>query len=101
MGVYGIRNPQNNKIFVGFSTDLSARLNRHKTELKFGNHRNRELQQIWDLFGEAALGFEILDTLEHDENIQVNPKDELQILTQMWLQKLEKEGSAVIYLKND
>ena len=34
MGVYRIMNTQNGKSYVGFSTDLPARINRQKAELK-------------------------------------------------------------------
>jgi predicted GIY-YIG superfamily endonuclease len=51
MGVYTIRNTGNNKLYLGFGTDLPAKINRHKAELRFGNHRNRELQEEWNLFG--------------------------------------------------
>ena len=100
MGVYGIKNSQNNEVLIGFSTDVPARFNRHKAELRFGNHQNRGLQKIWDSFGELAIEFEVLDTLEHDENVQASPNEELQVLAEMWRQKLEKEGCAIVYLKN-
>ena len=89
MGVYKITNSQNDKIFIGIATDLPARFNRHKAELKFGSHRNKELQRIWDSLGESALTFEILDVLDHEESTQANPDEELQVLAEMWVQKLE------------
>jgi len=46
MGVYGITNTKNNKLYLGFGTDLPAKINRHKTELRFGSHRNSELQEV-------------------------------------------------------
>jgi len=41
MGVYRIRNTRSDKSYVGFSTDMPAKINRHKAELKFGSHRTR------------------------------------------------------------
>jgi len=98
MGVYRIRNSQNDKSYIGFATDLPARFNRHKAELKFGSHQNRELQEIWNSFGESAFEFEILDVLEHEENTQGNPDEELQILAEMWIQKLKKAGESIVCL---
>lgn len=100
MGVYRIRNSQDDKVYVGFATDLPARFNRHKAELKFGSHRNRELQKMWNSFGEFAFEFEILDVLDHEENTQANPDEELHVLAEMWIQKLKKAGSSIVYLKN-
>ena len=98
MGVYKIANSHNDKVFIGFAVDLAARFNRHRAELIFGNHRNRELQEIWDSFGEEALAFEILDELDHDENTQANPEDELRVLAEMWMQKLKKTSNNVVCL---
>ena len=98
MGVYGIRNTQNGKSYVGFSTDLQARINRQKTELKFGSHRNKELLGEWKSFGESCFEFEILDELDHDENSKADPVEELRILCEMWIRKIEKAGGLVVNL---
>ena len=98
MGVYRIRTSQNNEVYIGFATDLMAIFNRHKAELKFGSHRNKELQEIWNSFGESAFEFEILDVLEHEENTNASPDEELRVLAEMWIQKLEKAGDSVVCL---
>lgn len=96
MGVYRIKNSQNNSEYIGSATDLEAKFNRHKAELKFGSHRNKELQKAWNAFGESALTFEILDVLKHEEDIDVDHDEELQVLTELWIQKLEKTGSRIV-----
>ncbi len=98
MGVYRITSTRNDKAYIGFGTDLPAKINRHKTELKFGSHRNRELQEAWNLFGESAVDFEVLDVLDHQENPQTNPAEELHVLLEMWIRKLEKEGYSIVTL---
>jgi len=98
MGVYGIRNSRDDKVFVGCSANLPARINRHRTELKFGTHRNRELQKMWNSYGESTFDFEILEELDHRENAQANPEEELPILTLIWVEKLEKTGCPVVNL---
>jgi hypothetical protein len=99
MGVYRIRNTRNNKSYVGFDIDLSARINRHKAELNFGSHRNRELQVEWNPFGESFSQFEVLDELNHKENSPASPIEELQVLAEMWTRKLEKAGDSVVTLQ--
>jgi len=95
MGVYRIRNTRNGKSYVGYSTDLQARINRQKAELKFGSHRNSALLGEWKSFGEASFAFEVLDELEPDENSRAESAQELLILREMWIRKLEKDGSTV------
>jgi group I intron endonuclease len=99
MGVYRIRNKGNGKSYVGFSTDLPARLSRHKAELKFGSHRNIELLGEWKSFGESCFDFEVLDELEHDKNSKINPAEELRVLAGIWINRLEKTGSPVVSLQ--
>jgi len=98
MGVYRIRNTRNDKSYIGFGTDLPANINRHKAGLKFGSHRDRELQEEWNLFGESSFQFEVLDKLDHKENSQASPNEELQVLKEMWMRKLEMEGYSVVSL---
>lgn len=98
MGVYRIRSARNDKAYLGFGTDLPAKINRHKAELKFGRHRIRELQETWNSFGESAIDFEVLDVLDHQENSQTNPVEELHVLLEMWIRNLEKEGYSIAIL---
>jgi hypothetical protein len=96
MGVYRIRNTRSEKSYIGFSIDLTSRINRHKSELKFGSHRNVELSEEWISLGESAFEFEVLDKLDHKEDSQASPVEELRILAEMWIRKLENTGSAVL-----
>ncbi len=98
MGVYRIRNTQNDKSYVGYSIDLQARINRQKAELKFGSHRNSELLSEWKSFGESSFEFEVLDELELDEKSKADPVEKLRILSEMWVSKLEISGNTVVNL---
>lgn len=98
MGVYRICNIPDGKSYIGFSLDLQARINRHKVELKLGSDRNRELRDEWKSLGESSFEFEILDELEYDENSTADPVEELHILRDMWIVKLEKESNLVVTL---
>lgn len=100
MGVYGIRNSRDDTVFVGFSTDLPARLNRHKAELKFGGHRNPELQGLWNSYGESSFELEALELLDPQDITGTRPEEELRLLAEMWIQKLEAAGKSVIFLQS-
>lgn len=48
--------------------------------------------------GESSFEFEVLDELAHAEDSAANAAEELRILTEMWIGKLEKAGSSVVRL---
>lgn len=98
MGVSLLRSTKNNIVFIGAGTDIQVKINRHKAELKFGNHRNRALQEIWNASGGQKIEFEVLDVLEHEEDSKDNPAEELKVLLEMWIQKLEKPGESIVRL---
>lgn len=88
MGVFQIRNIATNKILVDHSTDMASKWNRHKTELKFGSHRNKALQKDWNDLGEAQFVFEVLSELKMPDAENVNYRKELQTLQLMVLEEL-------------
>jgi len=98
MGVFRITNTKSNKVYIGFGTDLPAILNRHKAELKFGTHRNREMQTAWKSLGESAFVTEVLGCLEQNEEQQTQPAEELFVLLEMWVAKLKNEHYSVATL---
>lgn len=92
MGIFQIKNKLNGKIYVDSSTNLDAIWNRFKTELKFGSHRNEELQQDWNAYGEAAFTFEIVSELKQKEDEEVNYTAELKELKAMYVEELQPFG---------
>ena len=80
MGVFQIRNTVNGKIFIDSSLDITSRQNRHRAELKFGNHRNKGLQKEWQTFGAANFVFETLATLDYKDEGYTNYSRDLEDL---------------------
>jgi len=72
MGVFQIKNIKNNKVLIDNSIDMASKWNRHKIELKFGKHRNRNLQKDWGEFGEENFVFEVLSELKVSEEEDSN-----------------------------
>lgn len=97
MGVYKIEIANSELCFIGSAMDLLARFNRHKTELKFGSHRNRDLQQLWKVHGERAFDFVILDELEWDK--ESNQQEDLEVLLDMWVQKMKDNSNTIMVIK--
>jgi hypothetical protein len=88
MGIYRVRNTANGKWLIGSSVNLPAILNRQRFQLELGSHPNRALQADWKEFGPEAFVFEVLDTLEPSDTLDYNTTEDLQTLTEMWIDKL-------------
>lgn len=100
IGVFQIRNTVNQKIFVGSSTDLDAIWNRIRSELKFGNYPNIDLQKDWNSFGEENFVFEILSEIKQEDNVQtVNYRKESKQLEKMFIEELKPYGDKGYNLK--
>jgi group I intron endonuclease len=91
-GVYQVRNLTNGKVLLGSSLNLEGPLNRHRFMLKINGHTNRELQRDWNELGPDQFAFEILEVVQikHDPNF--NLRDELTLLEQIWLERLQPFG---------
>jgi group I intron endonuclease len=89
MGIYQIKNLKNGKIFIGSAKDLRGRINSNKFQLKNGSHPNKEMQRDYNEVGEEGFSFEILDYLKPKEDLNYDYTDELRILEEMWLDKLQ------------
>jgi len=89
MGVYRIRNKQNEKSYIAASRDIKARFNRHRMCLKTNNDSNKALQAEWAEYGEDAFEFEVLDVLKPLDVPDYNPTDDLNTLEELWLEKLQ------------
>jgi len=89
MGVFLIRNNVNDRVFLGVSLNLAGIINRHKFQLKNGNHPNKELQADWNKFGSSNFAFEIVDELTPGHDATRDYRQELALLEKLWLEKLE------------
>ncbi|HYD47158.1 MAG TPA: GIY-YIG nuclease family protein [Terriglobales bacterium] len=92
MGVYRIRNLRNGRSFVGSARDVRGKLNGHLAQLKMGVHRNRELQRDWNELGPEAFAFEVVDLLEAKHEPDYDPTEDLRVLEELWLEKLQPFG---------
>lgn len=58
-GIYYIKNIINNKLYIGQSIDIYARLSRHKTDLR-GGRDSKHLQKSYNKYGENNFEFAVL-----------------------------------------
>lgn len=92
-GVFRVRNIAGDRSLVGKSIDVPSALNRERAQLRTDTHMNRALQADWKALGADAFAFEILDTLTPPaDKPDWDPADDLALLEEMWLDKLEPFG---------
>ncbi len=91
-GIYQIKNTVNGKVFLGSSTNLHGPLNRDKFMLSTGMHKNEQLQKDWKEFGPDAFSFDILEIVQQKDDPNFSLEDELTLLEQIWIEKLQPFG---------
>ena len=91
-GVFQIKNMVNGKVLLGSSLNLEGPLNKHRFMLKINGHPNKELQKDWNELGPDQFNFEILETVQLSESPNFNLKDELTLLDEIWLEKIQPFG---------
>lgn len=91
-GVFQVKNTVNGKVLLGSSLNLEGPLNSHKFMLTIGRHRNEALQKDWNGFGGDKFVFEILEQVKVSDDPNFNLSDELTLLEQIWIEKLQPFG---------
>jgi hypothetical protein len=91
-GVFQIKNLVNGKVLLGSSLNLEGPLNKHRFMLRINSHPNEELQKDWNELGSEKFVFEILETVKPSDHPNFNLKDELTLLEEIWLEKLQPFG---------
>src|SRR5262245_54142033 len=94
MGVAAVRHVESGKTFVFANLDINSLVNRYRAQLRVGGHPNKARQQDWQTHGEAAFTFEVLDTLVPKDDPEVKPEEELALLEQLWLERLQPYAPA-------
>jgi group I intron endonuclease len=91
-GVYQVKNLVSGKVLLGSSLNLEGLLNRNRFTLRNNSHTNKELQKDWNKLGPDQFVFEILEVVQVKDDPNFNLKDELTLLEQIWLEKLQPFG---------
>jgi hypothetical protein len=92
MGVFGIRNTLNGKIFIGSSLDLKAIWNAQRFQLEAGMHQNAALQKEWKEIGAANFVYEIIEEIEPSEDKPLDNAKDIKALEQMLIDELQPFG---------
>ncbi len=91
-GVYRVLHRPSGRVLLGASPDAPAMLNRIRAQLSMKSHPNKQLQSDWDAGGEAAFEFEVVDLLGVPDDPSQDISDDLQILCELWKERLQIEA---------
>lgn len=93
MGVFQIQSLSSGKYLIDHSIDVQAKWNRHRAQLNFGTHENKELQKDWKKVGENGFRVSVLSEIEYQKEGTPDYKKELKVLQEMVIEELEIDSS--------
>ena len=64
-GIYKISCLQDSRVYIGSSKHIKRRWSQHVKELNKGTHRNYNLQEDWDAYGDESFVFDVLEETEN------------------------------------
>ncbi len=86
-GAYAVRCSPTAAVWVGVARNLNAARNACWFSLRMHAHRVASLQAAWDVHGEGAFTFDVLENLDEDTHaLAVN--DTLKALKSSWVARL-------------
>jgi hypothetical protein len=91
-GVYIIKNTLKNKLLCEVAIELNSARNRFEFSQKTGSCASLKLQKDWVEQGSGQFTFEVLEELKKgDTQTDAEFKADLELLREMWLEKLSGE----------
>lgn len=93
-GVFQIKNLSNDKVLLGSSLNLEGPLNKLCFMLKMNSYPNQELPKDWNALGPDQFSFEVLEAIQIKDDPNFNLKDEMTLLEEIWLEKLQPFGES-------
>jgi len=91
-GLYAVKNMPDNKMFIGTSLNLPAKIRGITFELEMGSHTYDNLVNDYKQLGKENFEIFILDQIEVKEETDRELRAELETLEAMWIEKLKGEG---------
>ena len=70
-GIYKVTNTKTGTIYIGQSTSYPRRWHHHKHHLRTNKHKNKQLQEDYNTYGEEAFVFEVIEELPCDTSRDV------------------------------
>ena len=89
MGIFQVKNLTSGKIFIDAGLNIQGKINGCKFQLALGSHMNKALQKDFNETGITNFSFEIIDYLKPKEDVKMDYADDLKMLEEMWIEKLQ------------
>jgi hypothetical protein len=71
---------------------LKAIWNRHRAQLNFGSHPNKELQSEWNNYGEESFEYEIIAAIKEKDDEEKDYKKEVKELEELYIEEFKPFG---------
>ena len=97
-GLFAVKNKPENKMFIGTSLNLPAKLRGITFELEMGRHALSKLAEDYKRLGIDNFEIFVLDEIEVKDETERELMNELDTLGNMWVEKLKAEG-VIFYNK--
>ena len=91
-GIFAVKNKPENKMFIGNSLNLPAKIRGITFELEMGSQVFSNLAGDYKKLGKGQFEISILDEIEIKDETEKELKKELETLEEMWVEKLRAEG---------
>lgn len=86
-GIFAVRCAATGDVWVGSTPTLDTVQNKHWFMLRYGHHRNKRLQAVWNEHGEQSFRCETVEALDEDVPALLAP-DLLKKRQQHWIEQL-------------
>lgn len=80
MGVVSVKCIATDEEFYDVSKDIRTWFNRHRFELNDNQHKNKRLQELWNLYGENSFELTTVMKLKYDQPDDVKSDDLKELL---------------------
>ncbi len=91
MGIISVRCSATGEIFLGTSKDTRASFNSNRMKLSTRNHPNKQLQAMWNQYGEDAFEWSVYKLLKY-ENPEEDQTEKLPELLEQCLEEMPQAG---------
>jgi hypothetical protein len=91
-GIFAVKNKPDNKIYIGTSLNLPAKIRGITFELEIGKHAYSSLAEDYKRLGKDQFEISIIDQIEVKDETDKELRSELETLEEMWVEKLKNEG---------
>lgn len=91
-GLFAVKNKAENKMFIGISLNLPAKIRGITFELELGKHTYQNLAEDYKRLGKDKFEIFVLDEIEVRDETDRELKTELESVEEMWVDKLKAEG---------